>query len=57
MESTNLTLIELENKIKSLRIQMMCTAKLKGINHPDTIKFSQELDLILNEYQLLKLKD
>ncbi len=46
--------IEFENKINSLRISMISTAKLKGLSHLDTIKCSQELDFILNQYDKMK---
>lgn len=44
----------LENDIQSLRSQMMVTVKEKGTNHPDSIKCSQQLDILLNKYQCLK---
>ncbi|OIJ13371.1 hypothetical protein BKP35_09045 [Anaerobacillus arseniciselenatis] len=42
---------ELELKINKLRRCMVFTAQLKGTNHSDTIKQSQELDQLLNDYQ------
>jgi stage 0 sporulation regulatory protein len=47
--------VELENKIKMLRALMITTGKFKGLNHPETIKCSQELDMILNKYHHLKI--
>ncbi|MDG5785903.1 aspartyl-phosphate phosphatase Spo0E family protein [Evansella sp. AB-P1] len=43
--------IELEYKIETFRICMIFLAQSKGFNHPDTIKCSQELDVLLNKYQ------
>ncbi|UTW70692.1 aspartyl-phosphate phosphatase Spo0E family protein [Anaerobacillus sp. HL2] len=41
---------KLELKINILRRQMISTAKLKGFNHPDTIKKSR-IRFVLNEFQ------
>ncbi|AZV41706.1 aspartyl-phosphate phosphatase Spo0E family protein [Peribacillus asahii] len=46
-----LSLQELEYKIDVLRTHMIAIGKSKGLNHPNTIKFSQELDSLLNVYQ------
>jgi stage 0 sporulation regulatory protein len=46
---------KLECKINSLRTQMLSNGELKGISHPQTIKYSQKLDLLLYKYQLIKL--
>ena len=45
----------LELEINLLRIYMINTGNFKGLNHPDTIKLSQELDILLNIYQRIKL--
>lgn len=45
---------EIEQLINKLRSHMILTARIKGLNHPDTIKCSQELDALLNEYSRLK---
>ena len=42
---------DLENQINILRIHMINTVMSKGITHPDSIKCSQELDVLLNKYQ------
>ncbi|HWL23294.1 MAG TPA: aspartyl-phosphate phosphatase Spo0E family protein [Ureibacillus sp.] len=42
---------ELQLKIEVLRSDMIATAQLKGLTHPDTIKLSKELDDLLNEHQ------
>ena len=46
--------IELKYKIDTLRFRMVSIAQLKGYNHPDTIKCSQELDVFINKYQRLE---
>ncbi|MFB5282562.1 Spo0E family sporulation regulatory protein-aspartic acid phosphatase [Peribacillus sp. Hz7] len=51
-----LSLQELEYRIDVLRTHMIAIGKSKGLNHPNTIKFSQELDSLLNVYQKNKLK-
>ncbi|MFJ8244483.1 Spo0E family sporulation regulatory protein-aspartic acid phosphatase [Peribacillus asahii] len=51
-----LSLQDLEYKIDVLRTHMIAIGKSKGLNHPNTIKFSQELDILLNVYQKNKLK-
>ncbi|WP_088104055.1 aspartyl-phosphate phosphatase Spo0E family protein [Halalkalibacter urbisdiaboli] len=55
MEQTNgALLLQLESKITYLRLKLISTGQMKGLNHPDTIKCSQELDHILNEYERVK---
>lgn len=56
MKTKVLSLEELEYKIDFLRTRMIATGQLKGLTHPDTIKFSQELDVLLNKYQKIKSK-
>jgi len=51
-----LSLKELEYRIDAVRTHMIVVGKLKGLGHPDTIKSSQELDILLNEYQKVKAK-
>ena len=46
----------LSEKIKSLKIDMISTCEEKGINHSSTIRISQELDRLINEYMKLILK-
>ena len=55
MRKKELSLEELEEQIYIFRTRMIDTGKLKGLGHPDTIKCSQELDILLNKYQVLKL--
>ncbi|WP_084822244.1 aspartyl-phosphate phosphatase Spo0E family protein [Bacillus sp. SA1-12] len=47
-------IIFLEFEIFLLRYFMINTGKLKGLTHPQTIKFSQKLDNVLNKYQNIK---
>ncbi|MGE7664679.1 Spo0E family sporulation regulatory protein-aspartic acid phosphatase [Ureibacillus composti] len=51
MKTNGFPLEELQFKIEDLRSHMIATGQLKGLTHPDTIKLSQELDVLLNEYQ------
>lgn len=44
---------ELAHKISLVRKLMIITAQTKGINNPETIKYSQELDKLIFETQLL----
>ncbi|KKI89132.1 hypothetical protein WQ54_28360 [Bacillus sp. SA1-12] len=44
---------ELTNKINLVRKLMIVTAQTKGINNPETIKYSEELDRLIFETQLL----
>jgi Spo0E like sporulation regulatory protein len=44
---------ELANKISLARRLMIVTAQTKGMNNPETIKYSQELDKLIFETQLL----
>lgn len=44
---------ELINKIDSIRNLMIITAQTKGFNNPETIKYSQELDKLIFETQVL----
>jgi hypothetical protein len=46
LENTNLI-----NQINDLRQTMIAVGQNKGLNHPDTIKFSQELDKLIIRYQ------
>ncbi|WP_328824178.1 aspartyl-phosphate phosphatase Spo0E family protein [Metabacillus schmidteae] len=44
---------ELGHKIDLVRRLMIATAQAKGLNNPETIKYSQELDRLILESQLL----
>lgn len=56
MKNESLTIIELEEKIFILQTHMIAIGKLKGLTHNDTIKCSQELDTLMNEYQKINFK-
>lgn len=56
MKTRALSYEVLEYKINVLRNRMITIGKLKGFTHPDTIEISQELDILLNEYQQIKYK-
>lgn len=47
--------VKIEAKIEVLRNELIETGELYGYLHPKTIKISQQLDNIINEYQLMKL--
>ncbi|TXC89462.1 aspartyl-phosphate phosphatase Spo0E family protein [Metabacillus litoralis] len=49
-----LPIYKLEAEISLLRMEMISTAEHKGIEHPETIKCSQALDVLLNRYQKIK---
>ena len=44
---------EILGEIEKLRYFMYNQGELKGIRHPDVLKISQELDLLLNKYHKL----
>ncbi|MDQ0230353.1 aspartyl-phosphate phosphatase Spo0E family protein [Metabacillus malikii] len=44
---------ELLNKINIVRKLMVVTAQTKGYTNPETIKYSEELDKLILETQLL----
>ncbi|MFD2214886.1 MULTISPECIES: aspartyl-phosphate phosphatase Spo0E family protein [Metabacillus] len=46
----------LKLRIYILRKQMVSTGMNKGLNHPTTLKHSQELDYLLNTYRYYKEK-
>ncbi|MFC0471743.1 aspartyl-phosphate phosphatase Spo0E family protein [Halalkalibacter kiskunsagensis] len=50
MKIQQLIMTNLEDKIESLRLRMIATGEQKGLTHSETIKYSQKLDGILNEY-------
>lgn len=56
MKTKVLSLEELEYQIDTLRTRMITVGILKGLIHPDTIKLSQELDILLNKYQKMTSK-
>lgn len=56
MGTKTLALLELEDKMIHLQELMIDTGILKGLTHPDTIKCSQELDGVMNDFHTIKLK-
>jgi predicted transcriptional regulator len=42
---------ELMRKIKKVRRSMITAGITKGLNHIETIQYSQELDQLMNEFQ------
>ena len=56
MKLKTISLEELEYRIDLVRIYMIEIASLYGFTHPDTIKCSQELDILLNKYLKVNLK-
>ena len=56
MKTKILCLKKLLDQINSLKSHLVETANLKGFTHSDTIKISQELDILLNKYQKNKYK-
>ena len=44
---------DLGHKIDLVRRLMIATAQVKGLNNPETIKYSEELDRLILETQLL----
>ena len=51
MEGHCLTEVELEDEFFKLQARMIDVGILKGLTHPETIKYSQELDMIINQFQ------
>jgi stage 0 sporulation regulatory protein len=51
IKTNDFTLQKLIMEINSLRNYLIIIGEIKGLNHPDTIKISQELDLLINIYQ------
>ncbi|AZV42485.1 aspartyl-phosphate phosphatase Spo0E family protein [Peribacillus asahii] len=54
MNTKTLSLKHLETSICYLRTHMITIGISKGLTHSDTIKYSQKLDILLNEYQKIK---
>lgn len=46
---------KLEYQIQELRVQMITLGQSKGLTHPKTVKYSQQLDQHLNTYQQFTL--
>ncbi|WP_275579656.1 aspartyl-phosphate phosphatase Spo0E family protein [Lysinibacillus composti] len=48
--------LELEKKFHSLQKRMISFGMRKGFTHPDTIKCSKELDVVINQIQIKNYK-
>ncbi|WP_368505317.1 aspartyl-phosphate phosphatase Spo0E family protein [Alkalihalophilus sp. As8PL] len=54
MMTKNPLIHTLESRIEATRQEMIKIGLTKGLQHPETIKLSQRLDLCLNKYNRLK---
>ncbi|GIN39026.1 aspartyl-phosphate phosphatase Spo0E family protein [Heyndrickxia oleronia] len=54
--TNNLEKRELSNRIDHLREILITVGTQKGLNHPETIKKSQELDTLILKYQFLMIR-
>lgn len=48
--------MNLYSKIETLRTIMHTVALEKGISHPDVLRISQTLDIIMNEYYEINIR-
>ena len=55
MVEESLTDFEMKSKYFQLQAQMINVGILKGLTHPETIKYSQELDVLINQFQKINL--
>ncbi|QCR34389.1 hypothetical protein C1N55_03130 [Lysinibacillus sp. SGAir0095] len=46
-----MSLVDLKVEIEALQNRMIDIGLSKGLTHPDTVKCSQELDVVLNYFQ------
>ncbi|MFK2825524.1 aspartyl-phosphate phosphatase Spo0E family protein [Bacillus sp. B190/17] len=51
----NETVNELMDQINTVRHLMISAGLSKGLTNDETIKYSEELDILINKYQLLAL--
>ena len=51
MGKAAISLLDLEHEIVTLQNRMIDIGLSKGLTHPDTVKCSQELDVVLNCFQ------
>ncbi len=56
MGKQTISLLELEDAIVTLQSRMIDIGLSKGLTHPDTVKCSQELDVVLNHFQQMNAK-
>jgi hypothetical protein len=47
--------IKLKNQINQLRQKLIKVGKKKGLTHPETIKYSQDLDKLIIKFQTITL--
>ncbi|RUL47452.1 aspartyl-phosphate phosphatase Spo0E family protein [Lysinibacillus antri] len=45
----------MKSKYFKLQAQMINVGIVKGLTHPETIKCSQELDMLINQFQKINL--
>lgn len=43
--------LEIESRFLQLQTMMIDVGTVKGLAHPDTVKYSQELDVLINHIQ------
>ncbi|RUL48791.1 aspartyl-phosphate phosphatase Spo0E family protein [Lysinibacillus antri] len=43
--------LEIESKFHQLQTMMIDVGMVKGLAHPETVKYSQELDMLINHIQ------
>lgn len=46
---------EMKSRYFKLQEQMINVGIVKGLTHPETIKYSQELDVLINQFQQMSL--
>ncbi|WP_240758367.1 aspartyl-phosphate phosphatase Spo0E family protein [Lysinibacillus sp. SGAir0095] len=51
MGKVAMSLVDLKVEIEALQNRMIDIGLSKGLTHPDTVKCSQELDVVLNYFQ------
>ena len=56
MNTKDLSVDELKYNIEFLRNHMIATGLSKGLTHPDTIKISRELDVLLSIHRKMNSK-
>ena len=48
--------VEIESKFLQLQTMMIDVGMVKGLAHPETVKYSQELDVLINQIQQINLE-
>lgn len=49
----NVSLVDLEKKIFFLQSRLIDIGIVNGLTHPETLKCSQELDVLITQFQIL----